>query len=356
MIIPLEDRWGLLTVLEQEHGSREALRKLYADGDLTFEVTALSEQQNFIDSIAPRYVSQSLKQSKEFFRQAETSSWIVKPLLLYYGMLACAKACLVFAIPDFVKSAAARTHGISTDNVFRERIDIATETLVIRGNGIYPFLRRILGLKAFPANTTIPVEELLVRLPEIDRWYRLLFGKGAPQEHWFAINGNIMVQDQAGVRIGFNLTPEFYQKIVSRMPESLISNFDINPFKTVDDQERVGLLGKLVWPTQEAALSIGVPPVMTMSGDGNSCNVILPLEINGVLYDISEVELFFLVMFYMSSIARYQPHLWLQMHAGTEDFSALLTQTLLSTSENRFLALVWSRLYYTMSLPLVKRP
>lgn len=110
-----------------------------------------------------------------------------------------------------------------------------------------------------------------------------------------------------------------------------------------------------VWPTPEAARSIGVPPVMTPNGNA-SCNVILPLQCNGVLYDISEVELNFLLMFYLSSIARYQPHLWLQMHAGTEDFSALLTQTLLNTCENHFLGLVWARLYYTMSLPLVKKP
>src|SRR5579872_3933938 len=39
MLIPLEDRWGLLSVLEQEHGAREALIRLYASGDLKFSCT-----------------------------------------------------------------------------------------------------------------------------------------------------------------------------------------------------------------------------------------------------------------------------------------------------------------------------
>lgn len=88
----------------------------------------------------------------------------------------------------------------------------------------------------------------------------------------------------------------------------------------------------------------------------NNFAVILPLEIEGVKYDIGEIELMFLLMFYFSSIARYQPHLWLQLHAGTRDFSPILCRDLLNCCENKFLYLLNAKLNYTVSLPLTEPP
>lgn len=124
MLLPLEDRWSLLAVLEQEHGAREALLRLHGTGDLRFLSTPQPEQADFIRETACRYVAQSLKQSKELFRQAESSSWLVKPLILYYAMLTCAKGCLTFDTPDFMKSKASRSHGISTNNEFRTNVEL----------------------------------------------------------------------------------------------------------------------------------------------------------------------------------------------------------------------------------------
>ena len=72
MLLPLEDRWALLSVLEQEHGAREALTRLHASGDLKFTLTPEAEQADLIRDTASLYVAQSLKQSKELFRQAES--------------------------------------------------------------------------------------------------------------------------------------------------------------------------------------------------------------------------------------------------------------------------------------------
>ena len=133
MLIPLEDRWALLSILEQEHGAREALIRLHASGDLNFTSTPEAEQADLIRDTASLYIAQSLKQSKELFRQAESSSWLVKPLLLYYAMLTCAKGCLAFAFPDFMKSSESRRHGISTNNEFRNTLDLTNETVRING-------------------------------------------------------------------------------------------------------------------------------------------------------------------------------------------------------------------------------
>jgi len=352
MLIPLEDRWELLSVLEQEHGAREALMRLHASGDLKFTSTPEAEQADLIRDTASLYVAQSLKQSKELFRQAESSSWLVKPLLLYYAMLTCAKGCLAFAFPDFMKSSESRRHGISTNNEFRNTLDLTNETVRITGDGVYSLVRAALQLARLPPNSSIQIQHILTRLPEVDGWYRLLFNRTKEPLDWIKINGSIVVPSSDGYHVGFSLAEDLYRSVESRIPTTIRDSFNIQGFKHSSGEMFTGFSSKNVWQNEHQAISLGTPAVLSRTLDNNNA-LILPIETDGVKYDFSEVELNYLLMFYFSSIARYQPHLWLQLQAGAKDFSVLLCQNILSSCENKFLRLVNARLYYTVSLPLI---
>jgi len=188
-------------------------------------------------------------------------------------------------------------------------------------------------------------------LPEVDGWYRLLFNKGKEPLDWIKINGPIVVQASDGYHVGFNLAEESFKSIEPRLPALVKDNFNANGFKHSSGEMLVGFSSKNVWPSEQQAVSLGTPAVLSPTLDNNNA-LILPIEINNVKYDFSEVELIYLLIFYFSSLARYQPHLWLQLQAGAKDFSVLLCQNILTSCENKFLRLVNARLYYTVSLPL----
>jgi hypothetical protein len=267
-------------------------------------------------------------------------------------MLTCAKGCLIFDTADFIKARSSRSHGISTNNEFRTDLDLASEAVQIKGDGVYSLVRSALQLPPLPLNSVIPVQQILTRLPEVDNWYRLLFKKTTEPLDWIKIQGSIIVPAADGFHLGFNLTEDLYRTVEQRLPGSITENFDVKPFAHSNGATLVGFSSKHVWPNEPGAVSLGIPAAISSTLDNNFA-VILPIEIAGVKYDISEMELIYLLMFYFSSIARYQPHLWLQLQAGAKDFSVLLCQNILTSCENKFLRLVIARLYYTISLPLM---
>ena len=99
----------------------------------------------------------------------------------------------------------------------------------------------------------------------------------------------------------------------------------------------------------------GIPAVISSTLDNNYA-LIFPVEVDGCRHDFSEIELTYILTFYFSSIARHQPHLWLQLHAGAKDFSALLCRDILNSCENKFLRLLNAKLNYTTSWSLAPNP
>lgn len=144
MILPVEDRWGVLSVLEHEHGAKKALLSLFRNDQLDFKLIQSLDQETFLEEVASSYAAHAFRQGKEFFRHAETSSWLAKPLLLYYGMLTVVKSGLVFKFPDFFRDEKNLLHGISAGDRVKTEVDFQKEYVEIHKGGIYPLARNAL--------------------------------------------------------------------------------------------------------------------------------------------------------------------------------------------------------------------
>ena len=59
----------------------------------------------------------------------------------------------------------------------------------------------------------------------------------------------------------------------------------------------------------------------------------------------SEVELHYLLMFYLSNIARYQPHLWGEILIGRKTAETLLVRNFIESSEKKFPCLVHTQIF-----------
>lgn len=353
MIIPLEDRWGILSVLEFEHGAKKALLSLHRKNLLKYGDTAPGEQEEFISETASVYAASCLRQGKEFFRHAEAASWLAKPLLLYYGMLSAVKAALVFEFPDYFLDHKNLKHGIGAGARAKSKIDFQTEYVEVQKLGVFPKGRAAFEQEGFAEGTRIVIGEMLLRMPEVDATYRYVLSRHEEPLGCIKIFGNPLFRDPKDrrVRIGFHLPPALYGIVKDRLPASVVNNAEIAEIE-IDGEKRVSFRSKESW-LDDAAASEALPRSLAQTLDNNFA-LILPLEKGGKLYELSELELIYLVVFYLSNLARYQPHLWLDLLAGTEDLSVLLCHEILRTCENKFLALLRNELNYAGLLPLVE--
>jgi hypothetical protein len=351
MIFPLEDRWGGLSLLEYEYGARETLLSLNRAGELSFAEVPEAQREDFIRNTAAPYAAQSFRQSKEFFRHAETSSWLVKPLLLYYGMLAATKASLTFTDCDFFQTAPSRKHGLSRDKT-KGQTSLTDARLTIQASGVFPSARARLHNSATPHDLKVPIDEILRRLPDTFGSY-LLYTKGSEtqfiqtQPAWVA-----RPVVSSPVHIVFDLPEAAVEAKRSLIPASLSTDFDlIRPEPGV-----LRFASRQTWADERDAnieIQRGFVAALTTTLD-NKAAFILPIEIGGTLHQFAEIELIYLITFYFSEVARYSPHVWLQMHSGAENFSVLLCQEVLHACENKFLKLLQNKMVYAVLTPFAQ--
>lgn len=353
MIVPLEDRWGILSVLEYEHGAKKALLSLRRKDLLKFAHTCAEEQEVFLSDTGCAYAVSSFRQGKEFFRHAETSNWLAKPLLLYYGMLAVVKGALVFEFPDYFCDRKHLRHGISAGDRAKTAIDFRTEYINVHETGVFPLGRAAFEQVPFAKDTRLFLTEILTRLPEVDATYRHVFGRHDDPLGYVKIEGSVLYRDpqEQRIRLGFHLPPDLFDGIKERLPATVVENAEIGTID-ISGKTRVSFKSKQSWDNESAAMD-AIPRSLTPTLDNNFA-LILPIEKSGKKYEVSELELIYLGVFYFSSLARYQPHLWLDLQAGTENLGVLLCQDVLRSSENKFLALLQRELHYAGLLPLVE--
>ena len=350
MIVQLEDRWGTLAVLEYEHGAREALLALFKAGDLTFEVIDEADKETFIRETAAPYAAQSFRQAKEFFRHAETSSWIVKPLLLYYGMLTAVKAALVFDRPDFFLTKASRKHGLN--RIKANAPSLISDRLTVQGSGVFQLARKALRGKEIPEGTEISINEILKRLPEVLVTYSMVV-PGSAEKFWKTVLPWTATKGPGEpYRIVFDLAKEYADANQAELPEELINDFHV----LQPDEKTNRYASKSGWNVEnDARLEIerGQPSFLAPTLDGGAA-LILPISLNGFKHQLTEIELIYLITFYFSEIARYVPHFWLNLHTGAADFSVLLCQDVLRSCENKFLQLLQKPLSFAIVLTMKK--
>jgi hypothetical protein len=351
MIFPIEDRWGILSILEYEYGSREALLSLWGKKELDFTLVAPEQHETFLKETASAYATRGFAQGKELFRHAEASSWLTKPLLLYYGMLSVVKSGLVFRFPDYFLDPKNLGHGIGAGARVKTDINFEKEYVTIQKDGLYPLARQALGQDTFPSGTRITLHNILTTLPDADASYRLVCGKQGEPINYLKLWGNLVYRDPTDqrVRVGFHLTQALMDSVSSRLPAEITENFDVQRAKE-PTAIRYEFRSKQTWENEAEAAFARLPEAITTTLDQNFA-MILPIEVEGKMYSVGELELMYLMTFYLSSLARYQPHLWMRMHSGAHDLTVLLCQDILRSSENKFLDLVQRKLRYAGLLP-----
>jgi hypothetical protein len=344
MASSLDLRWGSLSLFEYEYSTRLALQRLRKDHQLTYisKTTRAHQRKRFVDNETVTFISQSLRQGKQFFFHAENAEWSVKPLLLYYGMLSVLKGILAFEYPDYFQHADHLNHGLTIGSSVRKTVDMHRDSVALKRSGVFQLARKALKLSKLPDGFTVSLHDLVTRLPEVDPTYRTLFRLPEGQSNCLSVvapNGHCFIAQNGQWHIEVVVDIERFDSFVQRLGKEFRKEFKFRPN---------GRLVTIVGSSSSTDMrSVESMLFKHFCADASQQNLWLTaaVEHDNTRHALTEPEIHYLFCFYLSNLARYQPHIWSEVLSGKNNQAVTVVKEAINNAEHKFLILIQKHIH-----------
>jgi hypothetical protein len=244
------------------------------------------EQKSYKNGYAFLYY---LEHGQIYYEQAENSPLIIKPILLFYGLVHLIKACILTVDPSYPETTAVLAHGVSTRKRKKQNYLFFQDEVKLQKNGLFPFMsEKLFHMKQLEGEKVI-MEELLQLIPELDDLFYLLEGKRTfvelQKQHEYLIIPETILDH-------FHMTGERFKE------------FFASKFKREVDFSSDGLsfLINESYLTEISPLSFNL--------ENSSYNI--PLT-KGDFFNFPELLVHYLLLYNLSMIARYETEWWSEL-------------------------------------------
>jgi hypothetical protein len=242
------------------------------------------EQKSYENGYAFLYY---LEHGKIYYEQAEKSPLILKPILLFYGLVHLIKACILTTDPSYPETTAVLAHGVSTRKRKKQNYLFFQDEVKLQKNGLFPFMsEKLFHMKQLEGEKVI-MEELLQLIPELDDLFYLLLGKRTFAQ---------LADDDGRLTIPEGIL-DSYHMTEGRLKEFLLSKFE-HPIEFASE----GLSFSMSSTKGNTPLKVNLE---------NQCYV-LPLN-KSSLYHFPELLVHYLLLYNLSMIARYETEWWSEL-------------------------------------------
>ena len=243
------------------------------------------EQKSYENCYAFLYY---LEHGQVYYQQAASSPLIIKPIMLFYGLVHLIKACILTIDPAYPETTAVLAHGVSTRKRKKQNYHFFQDEVKFQKNGLFPFIsEKLFHMKQLEGEKVI-MEELLQLIPELDDLFLLLevkrtFIKLQTDHKQFVVPDTIL---------------DHFHMTENRFKEFLASKFE----KGVEFSE--GGLSFMLNTT-----SFGRSP-LRFHLEANY--YALPLN-KGNYFNFPELLIHYLLLYNLSMIARYETEWWSEL-------------------------------------------
>jgi YaaC-like Protein len=348
-----ENLWFALLSYEYERHVRDLMVKSLKEGwlDWTAEMAAKPDTEKYVylEHEATPFVCLSLRQSKELFTAAEQASDATKPLLSYYGMLNLVKGLLAVDMPDFFQDRENLRHGVTTRDGANNRFVFEEEKIILLAKGVYSLGRKAVRQPPHCGKNervVLRVADLLKALPDL-YWDFMKVGRVQPQNMNTFYFG-IPQQEFNGYSQQFYLNTfidaAVFSQVRARLPLSLEDAFIFgaqgnslylkSKLSSANIQELVNLLdgfSTMLLSTNARFIPLKFDSIIEGPQQGATRTEQLVF---------SELEILYILMFYMSTLARYRPHIWDAAISGKQNEFVTLFKRFLYYADAKFIALI----------------
>ncbi|MEH7119699.1 YaaC family protein [Neobacillus vireti] len=244
------------------------------------------EQKSYENGYAFLYY---LEHGQIYYDQAEKSPLILKPILLFYGLVHLIKACILTIDPSYPETTAVLAHGVSTRKRKKQNYLFFHDEVKFQKNGLFPFMsEKMFHMKQLEGEKIL-MEELLQLVPELNELFLIVEGKKT-----FAS----LTQHGNELQI-----PEFVLDHY-HMTEVRFKEFFSSKFKNSVEFANEGLAFQL----NEDSLSQMSPLFFNLENQ----NYAIPLD-KGNFINFPELLVHYLLLYNLSMIARYETEWWSEL-------------------------------------------
>ncbi len=271
-----------------------------------------SDQKGFENCYAFIYY---LEHGQVYYKQAENSPLILKPILLFYGLVHLIKACLLTVNPLYPENSAVLAHGVTTRKRKKQNYQFFHDEIKFQKSGLFPYMSEAMfGLKQLEGDK-MQMEELFRLIPELDSLFYELEGI-----HTFTV---LEQHDQEFV-ISEKIM-DHYHMSSNRFKDFLQSKF-VNQFEFPNDS----LSFLLNDP------SLRSPSPLKYNLEAESFDFALH---RSPFFHFPELLIHYLLLYNLSMIARYETEWWgeLTKMMPTKDYPFIDSFLSITTQKGPFL-------------------
>ncbi len=294
---PYQKMWDTFVYFESEPTTKQFLQMIYEKTDKNHGYKhAFANTSKFIYFI---------KQGKEYFFSASKSDLLVKPLLIYYGMMSLLKAVILTRDPNYPSRSGVLRHGLTTRKLKKSNYQFHDDEIKIQKDGLLSLYYTLITEK--PINdiegNKYKIKELLSLLPELHESYQRLYQEQiiypifftkplSPSKNEFKISSSIL---------------SLYQEDSSQLLHALnrYSNHKNHPFTLVSEQTDYLTF---VWMKSDNITTVSTfqHPMFTLDYKGRS--YLRPFKENS--FFLPEMMIDYMLMYNLGMLCRYDTELW----------------------------------------------
>lgn len=245
------------------------------------------EQKSYENGYAFLYY---LEHGQIYYEQAEKAPLVIKPILLFYGLVHLIKACILTVDPSYPETTAVLAHGVSSRKRKKQNYLFFQDEVKLQKNGLFPFMsEKLFHMKQLEGEKVL-MEELLQLIPELDELFFILMRKNSFEK--LHSNGSQLHIPEKIL--------DTYHMTGSRFKEFLASKFANGVEFSADEGIHLILNNNPV-----SAIS---PLKFHMEEE---CWT-LPIN-KGKLFNFPELLIHYLLLYNLSMIARYETEWWSEL-------------------------------------------
>jgi hypothetical protein len=162
---PTQKMWDNFLYFESEPTTKTFLQQTYEKhGIHKANIHAFQNASKFI---------YYLKQARQYYLSARQSDILVKPLLLYYGMVSLLKSYILTRDPEYPANTRVLQHGITSRKIKKNYYALAEDEVKVQKEGLLPYLHSFLSKEGL--NEKYKIQTLLSMIPELQAAYQRLY-------------------------------------------------------------------------------------------------------------------------------------------------------------------------------------
>lgn len=307
---PESEIWTLLGLFES---------KLYVETSIKKKIPDISDAELLLRT---NEITYSVRQAKEFFVSSNEVSILTSPLLLSYGMLNLGKALVYFkSEKDTDFASYFKKHGANVPINGQAR-SLSEEYVEIQSFGTFCQISKMYGENSYP-NIKLSLKQLLGQVPDLKDIYELIYDESSNVAPLHKIDHGYSLKELGKYYSDYiskiNGISDLFQSngyIIQALQNNIVINRNLSSKNTLKDLK------------------------LSFSSASGIDYLRIPLSINDKKIDITDLSIYYLIIFGYGMLARYQAAKWgLYTNPDTSNESEIISKSI-RISSFKFLYLI----------------